>query len=102
MFKDYGWIYFAIIALFGAMIFVGWLNSAYLALNCLWVLRRWIRCAFFTLALAVILDIFFPARNFAALCACGTMLYFLGETILYWMEIWFYLSKFHKFLYSHL
>ena len=52
------------------------------------VARRWVRAAFFSLALATALDAFFPGRNFALLCACGVLLFFLAETLLFWVKIY--------------
>ena len=55
MFEGFANVYTAIIALFGAMIFVVWLNETIVGSPKLGVLGRWLRCAAFSLAIATAL-----------------------------------------------
>ena len=87
MFGGFANVYTAIIALFGAMIFVVWLNETIVGSPKLGVLGRWLRCAAFSLAIAAALGYFLPDYGFWLLLLVGFMAYFLGDSLLAWLNI---------------
>ncbi|WYJ06949.1 hypothetical protein P3B99_006980 [Opitutia bacterium KCR 482] len=80
-------VYLAIIALFGAMIFVGGVNARWFGSAKLVLLRRWIRAACFSLAVFVCLRHFLDDRPVWVLGASSVLLFLLLESAFYWAGI---------------
>ncbi len=80
-------VHFVIIALLGAMIFIGWLNSKiFSSFKILWVIR-WLRLVLATLSGGEILLLIFKDANPIALYAAALLIYLLMESALYWIAI---------------
>lgn len=80
-------LYLTIIALFGAMIFVGWVNSNWFLSTNLLLLKRWLNAAFFSFAGAVFLQSTMPDRPLIVLVLCSALIYFLFVTAFFWFQI---------------
>ena len=80
-------LYYALVALFGAVLILSALNAHFFASRNLCLLKRWTRCFFFSLAIALILDSLLPERRFEALLVGGFLLFFLGESLFYWIQL---------------
>lgn len=80
-------VYLAIIALFGAMIFVGGVNARWFGSAKLVLLRRWIRAACLSLSLYVCLRHFLDDRPVWVLAACSVLVFLLLESAFYWAGI---------------
>ncbi len=81
-------IYYAIIALLCAMIFVGWLATAKSEYPILFVIKRWLRLGFFTVAIAVFLEAVLPEHPLWSRLAVSALIYIFVESLLYWLQIW--------------
>lgn len=77
----------AIIALFGAMIFVGRLVACGGYCPKLSFLRRWLGVLFCSFSVAACLEFFGLERDFSVLLFCGVSLYFLVVSVYSWVVI---------------
>ncbi len=79
--------FFVLATLLGAMSVVSVLNARFFASGNLRVLGRWTRCLFSTVAIAVVLDYLFPGRPSGALLSGSFLLFFLVESVFYWIQL---------------
>lgn len=80
-------VYLAIIALFGAMIFVGGVNARWFGSAKLVLLRRWIRAACFSLAVFVCMRHMLDDRPVWVLASSSVLVFLMLESAFYWAGI---------------
>ena len=78
-------IYYPIIALLCAMIFMGWLAAAFPEHPILFVAKRWLRLCFFTAAIGVFLEALLPGHPLWSRLAIAALAYVFVESLLYWL-----------------
>lgn len=81
-------IYYPIIALLCAMIFMGWFAAAFPEHPILFVAKRWLRLCFFTAAIGVFLEALLPGHPLWSRLAIAALAYVFVESLLYWLQIW--------------
>ena len=79
--------FIALVFLFAACLAISAFNRRAIPLAWLSLVGRWARCGLFCVAAALVLANFLPEHPFPILLACGLAVFFLLETLLYWMRI---------------
>lgn len=80
--------FIALALIFAAMFVLGVINKSHMQSTAIHTIWSWLRCAFFSLAMALILTRCSAKFDNATIAfSVGILIYFAGETLIYWLKI---------------